>query len=690
MARATGFMFDGGSTELRRELRDMMAAELPSGWIGPFTRDPRDREIADRFCRVLGERGLLVPEWPVEYGGRELDLENGLIIREEMWAHGEPRGAQYYGPNWIGPSIMQHGTEEQKALHLPAIAAGRVVWCQGFSEPGAGSDLSAMSTRAIPDGDGFRITGQKVWTSWAGWARWCYLLARVPAAGGDSRSEVTVFLVPMGREGIEVRPIDGLPGPQHLNEVFFDNVRVEASEVLGAVGGGWAVMRDALSHERVGIARYARSDRLLSLIAPLVEDSGSADLQLRLQEARIANRVSRLINRRTLGAQTPTEPREFEANAARLLTTRADRVVADLAADALSDRFFEDRDTGGAPLDGAVEFAWRYSRGSTIASGTTEMLQLRLASALRRGRRLDTAPEAGEMADVMTDLVTRIGGVSMARAALRDPAARRPLVATVAGLIDGLDPREDFDSALIAGELTRRAGRGVLPVPIEGMLLARAGVPLAFASSGGRLEHADLFDGWIVRDGAGQTVRAVFGPELLGTELGAFVNRAAPTTIAHAEPLTAVESALLLTLPAWFVLGALETALDLAVLYAEVRVQFGAPIAERQGVTFPLTVVLAELAGLQALAEYTTWRAIEDPERAEVDALALRRHAAGVAGRALETCHQVLGAIGLTYEHDLALITTQVQPRLRLPWTMSQTSDRLAGAIVRHGFASMY
>ena len=183
----------------------LIETHLPSNWLGPFTEDPADLAISNRFCEILAAEGLLVPNWPARYGGQDLDLASSVVIREEMWAHFEPRGGQYYGPNWVGPSIFDYGTDEQKALHLPLIASGKAIWCQGFSEPDAGSDLANLKTRAVPDGDGFRITGQKIWTSWALWAEWCYLLARIDGSPVGKSEGVTVFLIPMNREGVTVR-----------------------------------------------------------------------------------------------------------------------------------------------------------------------------------------------------------------------------------------------------------------------------------------------------------------------------------------------------------------------------------------------------------------------------------------------------------------------------------------------------
>jgi alkylation response protein AidB-like acyl-CoA dehydrogenase len=683
----TTFMFDDGPADLRQQLRDLMAEHLPPGWLGPFTDDPADKAISDAFVRELAKRGLLIPEWPVEYGGRAVSLEQGLVIREEMWAHGEPRGAQYFGPNWIGPSVMQYGTAEQKALHLPPIAAGEVVWCQGFSEPEAGSDLAAMRTRAEPDGDGFRITGQKVWTSWAGWADWCYLLAKVPTESDDPRAGVTVFLVPMDREGIEVRAIDAIPGPHHLNEVFLDGVRAERSEVLGEIAGGWDVVRAALSHERVGIARYARSDRMLARVAGHVGVDEPSALRAEWMKARIMNRVSRLVCRRTLAAQATAGSLEFDANAARLLTVRTDQLVADVASDALGASFFADRYSGDAPFGGAVEFSWRYTHGATIASGTTEMLQVRLVSELKRGRRLGSPEHVVDVGQAVTEMVGRPEQLPALRRAVADPATRAGLRDDMLEMISGLDPREGFESAELAAEVARRAGRVGLPLPIEAMLLARDGVPVTWTDASGALEHADLFEQWLL---VGDEAReASYDAAPLGTAAGRFVVPEPARSRAAAEP-NAGDAPLALALQASYTLGALETALDLSVRYAQDRSQFGSPIIARQAVGFKLADMVAELYGLQSLIPYTLWRIDRDPEGALADALALRWYAVDVARRGLRSAHQVHGAIGLTYEHDLAMLSVALQPRLRMPFTQGETLDRCIAAAAASGFASLF
>jgi alkylation response protein AidB-like acyl-CoA dehydrogenase len=379
--------FDLGdrAAALRRRLRELVAAHIAEDYLGAFSDDPADLDVAQRFCKTLAEEGLLTIAWPAEYGGGGGSLWEQTVVREEMWAHHEPRGAQYMGLNWVGPAIMAYGTEEQKRRHLPAIAAGEVIWCQGFSEPEAGSDLAALRTRATPDGDGWRIDGQKIWTSYAGMAQWCVLAARV--GPGDRHEGITMFLVPMDTPGITVRPIPSMLGPHHLNEVLFDGVPAGPDAVLGGVGDGWAVIRRALAHERVGIARYARCERLLSALGRELGPHWHRlppSLHAHWARALVEVRVARLLAYRTVHAQATGELPEVLASSARIAVTRCDQSVAELLSGALE---HEALDAGpGAPLHGAVEDHWRYAQAATVASGTIEVQRMIVAKALLGGR----------------------------------------------------------------------------------------------------------------------------------------------------------------------------------------------------------------------------------------------------------------------------------------------------------------
>ena len=379
--------FDLGeqAAALRARLRALIETHIAEDYLGAFTNDPADLEVAQRFCKTLADEGLLTVAWPTEYGGAGGSVWEQTVVREEMWAHHEPRGAQYMGLNWVGPAIMAYGTEAQKQQHLSAIAAGDVIWCQGFSEPEAGSDLASLKTRATEDGDGWRISGQKIWTSYAGMAQWCVLAARV--GPGERHEGITMFLVPMDTPGITVRPIRSMLGYHHLNEVFFDDVWAGPDAVLGGVGEGWAVIRKALAHERVGIARYARCERLLSALgAELAPHWRELPASLRAQWARalVQVRVARLLAYRTVHAQATGELPDVFASTARIAVTQCDQSVAEVLFQALEEGALEAGPS--APLHGAVEDHWRYAQAATVASGTIEVQRMIVSKALLGGK----------------------------------------------------------------------------------------------------------------------------------------------------------------------------------------------------------------------------------------------------------------------------------------------------------------
>ncbi|TQS43323.1 acyl-CoA dehydrogenase family protein [Cryptosporangium phraense] len=366
---------------LRSELRQLVTDHLPAGFLGAFTDDPDDLATAQRFCGVLADRGLLCPAWPSELGGRGASVWEQTVVREEMWAHHEPRGAQYMGVNWVGPTIMRHGTPAQQGEHLPPIASGEVIWCQGFSEPDAGSDLASLRMEARADGDGWRLRGQKIWTSYATMAQWCFLLART--SRGEKRQQgLTVFLTPMTTTGIEVRPIRSLMGPHHLNEVFFDDVRVGPENVLGEVGDGWRIVQEVLAFERVGIARYARCERLLQE-APLVLgpawDALPADLQARWARMLVHCRRARLLAYQVVSGQDSGRVKPVDSAAYRIAVTRLDQESAEVLREISASAPATDE---GRWFAVEVEDHWRYSQASTVASGSVEIQRVLLARAL--------------------------------------------------------------------------------------------------------------------------------------------------------------------------------------------------------------------------------------------------------------------------------------------------------------------
>lgn len=372
-------------TQLRQRIREIIGTELSADFLRHFVGNAGWQEEANSFCQRLARERLLTLAWPEEYGGAGASIWEQTALREEFWAHHEPRGAQYMGVNWVGPAIMHFGTPEQKQQHLSAIACGEVVWCQGFSEPEAGSDLASLKLSAIRQPDGsFLANGQKIWTSYAGFADWCFLTTRT-SIGSRKKHGITVFLVPMTRDGIVVRPVDSIMGPNHLSEVFFDDVVLEPHEVLGEVDMGWAVIELVLKHERVGIARYARADKALSELWSIVqaaEGPGTSELRTQVAQALVHTRIARLLNYRNLvegqANGVPAQP-----SVARIACTLLDQRVGEIGMDTV----------GASALDpdpaswhgGWVEDAWRYSQAATISSGTTEIQRLLAARALTNG-----------------------------------------------------------------------------------------------------------------------------------------------------------------------------------------------------------------------------------------------------------------------------------------------------------------
>ena len=367
---------------LRQELRGLVRDHVPDDFLGAFTHDPADLEVAQRFCRLLAGQGLLCMAWPEEYGGRGASPWAQTAVREEMWAFHEPRGAQYMGVNWVGPTIMRHGTPDQQRRHLPPIARGEVIWCQGFSEPDAGSDLASLQTAAVRDGDGWRISGQKIWTSYATMAQWCFLLART-SRGERKQNGLTIFLLPMDAPGIAVRPIATMIGPHHLNEVFFDDVWATEADVLGRVDDGWGVVQEVLSFERVGIARYARCERLLQAAPRALGDQWDdlpGELRGRWAHALVQCRRARLLAYRVVSLQEQGRITPGDAAAYRIAVTRLDQDSAEVLLDIVDNAGLTDGEA--ARFRRAVEDHGRYSVSATIASGSTEIQRILLSRSL--------------------------------------------------------------------------------------------------------------------------------------------------------------------------------------------------------------------------------------------------------------------------------------------------------------------
>jgi alkylation response protein AidB-like acyl-CoA dehydrogenase len=331
------FSWSVEESALRDEVRKVLAAELPDEWYDLVPGEEPASDFVHGFCRTLGGLGLLTPHWPEEYGGRGASGWQFIILGEELWQAGEPRGSQYMNVNWIGPAIMIAGTDDQKREHLGRIAAGDVFWCQGFSELEAGSDLRAMQTTAIRDGDEYVINGVKVWTSYAAQAEYCFLLARTGGAG--AREDVSIFLVPTSAPGLTIERIPSVLDIHHYHRLTFEDVRVRVTDRLGAEGEGWQVVRAALSHERIG-----------GLGTVVAEGPHRDGLRTRLAQALADCHAARLLVYRAINERVNDRPEQTAVSLARVAIVRAERAVADLALELAEQAALPRGSTGNAQL----------------------------------------------------------------------------------------------------------------------------------------------------------------------------------------------------------------------------------------------------------------------------------------------------------------------------------------------------
>jgi alkylation response protein AidB-like acyl-CoA dehydrogenase len=334
----------------------------------PFTRE---------MCAALAERGWLAMAWPAEHGGAGASVWLQTIVREEMWAREEPRGPQYMNLNYIGPLLMRFGTPEQQRRFLPPMARGEVIWCQGFSEPDAGSDLASLTTRAVPAGDGFTVHGRKIWTSYADApAEWCLLLARTNPDAPRKHDGISVLLVDMRAPGITVRPIATMAGPHEFNEVTFDGVAVPHDCLLGEQDRGWEVIVAGLTFERTGIARYARAGRIIELLVDWANDTGRAadpDVRDKLADLRARYEAARLLSYRAISLQAAGGVPTVEASIARIHGTQLEQAVGHVALELLGPSAQLRGGDPAAPLAGEVLRHWLRNIPTTVAAGTLEI-----------------------------------------------------------------------------------------------------------------------------------------------------------------------------------------------------------------------------------------------------------------------------------------------------------------------------
>ncbi len=359
--------------ELRGWLDEHVTDEIRA--LGRGARlDPRSSglEALRAWNRELADAGYAAISWPVEYGGRGAGVMDQVVWNEELHRSGAPGPINVLGIPNVAPAIMAHGTEDQKAGLLPGIRRGDDIWCQGFSEPDAGSDLASLRTRAVRDGDDWVITGQKIWTTLAHVADWCELLVRTDPEAPKHRG-ITCVLVDLDRPGVEVRPLVTITGEPEFNEVFFDDVRVPVAQTLGPVHDGWRVAMTTLAHERGGVAKLhlalrAKVARLLKEArrTPLGDGRMASDdptLRVRLARAYLQAELLKLISDRAISGELHGRPLGPEGSIAKLQWSETEQLVAEVAGDVLG----PDANQGEWGRDRVM------ARSHTIAGGTTQV-----------------------------------------------------------------------------------------------------------------------------------------------------------------------------------------------------------------------------------------------------------------------------------------------------------------------------
>ena len=361
--------FTDEQTAFRDELRGWLADNAP----GADPEHDEDESYAFRrdWQRRLQEGGWAGVHWPKEYGGRGASLTETAIFFEELGKAGAPLPANVLGLLLGGPTVMVWGTDEQKERYLQPILTADEIWCQGFSEPEAGSDLASLKTRAVKDGDEWVVTGQKVWTSGAQYSKWCMLVARTDNEAAKHKG-LTYFLMDMEQEAVQVRPLKQITGSDEFNELFIEEARIPDENVLGGVGNGWKVALTTLMNERAGLAFFLQvrlRQQLDRLFDEPAANGGLDDARIadKLGELNVRTEILRLMAWRGLSAiETYGQPGP-EGSLTKWLWSDTNQQLTQLAVDVVG----ADALSNGTP--------WAYellrARGNSIEGGTTEILK---------------------------------------------------------------------------------------------------------------------------------------------------------------------------------------------------------------------------------------------------------------------------------------------------------------------------
>ncbi|MBA2624137.1 MAG: acyl-CoA dehydrogenase family protein [Acidimicrobiia bacterium] len=375
----------------REKVQAFLAEHLPSTWQGTGALEGEALEaFVAEWRTTLASNGLLGLSWPTEYGGAGLTALEQVIVQEEFAKAGVPPGGpnDVFGIQMVGNTILQWGTDEQKAHFLPRILSGEDTWCQGYSEPNAGSDLANLGCRAVLDGDEWVLNGQKIWTSAGHLADWIFVLARTDPSAPKHRG-ISFLLVPMDQPGIEVRPIRMISGASEFNEVFFTEARCPAGNVVGQVNGGWAVAMTLLGYERGEAAAVLpiRFRSELDRLTGLARERGVAGdpvVRQRLARCHTEVEIMRFLGLRALTRFVAGEHPGPDAAISKLYWSEYHRRVTELAVDLLGaeamvpsgrqpSRSFQTDDPGAPNASASWVGTFLNARAGTIYAGTSQI-----------------------------------------------------------------------------------------------------------------------------------------------------------------------------------------------------------------------------------------------------------------------------------------------------------------------------
>jgi len=364
----------------RREVRAWYEATLPPAWRDQL--NCLDPAILREWQRKVFARGWVAPNWPRRYGGMEATLDEYLVLIEEQARIGAPYVVPT-GINLLGPALIEFGTDEQKAAHLPRILNGDVFWAQGYSEPNAGSDLAALATRAVPDGDHLVVTGQKVWSSYAHFCDWMFALVRTDPAAKPRHAGLAMLLIDLRSPGVTIRPIRTIADQDEFAQVEFDHVRVPRANVLGPLDGGWRVANHVLVYERLSNGSPRNALMAWRRVVDVARDTGrygSADFRDRLADAEIRLVAYMALYRDAVEIVKRGESIDAIAPVLKIVSTELLQALNDLLLDAGADdgACWKYATRSGGHLDLATSFL--VARRASIYGGSNEIQRNILAT----------------------------------------------------------------------------------------------------------------------------------------------------------------------------------------------------------------------------------------------------------------------------------------------------------------------